>query len=174
MVASLKVGDPTDPATEIGPMVSQRQRERVEGYVALGQDEGAKLTVGGGRPPGLATGWYVEPTVFTGVDNGMRIAREEIFGPVVCVIPYDGDAEGLAIANDSEYGLAGSIWSANSQRALGIAKGLRTGMVLVNGEGGSFDAPFGGFRHSGIGRECGIEGLLTYTEPKQVPLIESH
>ncbi|WP_123024364.1 aldehyde dehydrogenase [Mycolicibacterium stellerae] len=173
MVSSLVVGDPFDPNTEIGPLVSERQRERVEGYVSVGQDEGAKLAVGGGRPVDLDVGWYVEPVVFTGVDNAMRIAREEIFGPVVCVIPYDGDAEGLAITNDSEYGLAASVWSTDDQRALGVAKRMRTGMVLINGVGGSFDAPFGGFRQSGIGRECGIEGLLAYTEPKQVPLFQS-
>lgn len=174
MVSSLVVGDPTDPNTEIGPLVSKRQRERVEAYVALGQDEGAKLALGGGRPKGLDVGWYVEPAVFTGVDNSMRIAREEIFGPVVCVIPYEGDAEGAAIANNSEYGLAASIWSNDAERALGIAKGLRAGLLLINGEGGSFDAPFGGFRQSGVGRECGVEGLLAYTEPKQVPLIETN
>ena len=171
MVSSLVVGNPTDPATEIGPMVSQRQRERVEGYIALGQSEGAKVAVGGGRPAGLDAGWFVEPTVFVGVDNGMRLAREEIFGPVVGVIPYDGDVEGIAVANDSPYGLAAGVWGADEGRALSVARKIRAGMILVNGAGGSFDAPFGGFRHSGIGRECGPEGLLAYLEPKQLPLL---
>ena len=171
MVSSLRVGDPTDPATEIGPMVSQRHRERVEGYIALGQSEGAKIAVGGGRPTGLEAGWFVEPTVFVSVDNQMRLAREEIFGPVVGVIPYDGDAEGIAIANDSPYGLAAGVWGSDEGRALGAARQIRAGMLLVNGKGGSFDAPFGGFRQSGIGRECGPEGLLGYLEPKQLPLL---
>ncbi|GAA5063568.1 betaine-aldehyde dehydrogenase [Thermocatellispora tengchongensis] len=171
MVSSMAVGDPADPATEIGPLVSERQRDRVEGYVDIGRKEGARVAVGGGRPVGLDVGWYVEPTVFVDVDNSMRIAREEIFGPVVGVIPYDDDAEGIAIANDSDYGLAASVWGGDPERAAGVAKRLKAGMLLVNGQGGSFDAPFGGFRQSGIGRECGIEGLLAYTEPKQLPLL---
>ncbi|SDH08095.1 betaine-aldehyde dehydrogenase [Sinosporangium album] len=171
MVSSMKVGDPTDSTTEIGPMVSERQRERVEGYIGIGRSEGARIAVGGGRPAGLDTGWYVEPTVFVDVDNSMRIAREEIFGPVVGVIPYDDDAAAIAIANDSDYGLAAGVWSSDSERAVGVAKQLKAGLLLVNGQGGSFDAPFGGFRQSGIGRECGIEGLLAYTETKQLPLL---
>ena len=171
MVSSLRVGDPTDPATEVGPMVSQRQRERVESYIAIGQSEGAKVAVGGGRPSGLDAGFFVEPTVFVNVDNQMRIAREEIFGPVVGVIPYDGDADGIAIANDSPYGLAAGVWGSDESRALAAARQIRAGMILVNGAGGSFDAPFGGFRHSGIGRECGPEGLLGFLEPKQLPLL---
>jgi aldehyde dehydrogenase (NAD+) len=171
MVSSMTVGDPTDPATDIGPLVSQRQRERVETYIAVGQEEGAKLAVGGGRPAGFNTGWYVEPTVFTDVDNSMRIAREEIFGPVVDIIPYESDPEGVAIANDSEYGLAASVWSSDTERAVSAAKRISAGLLLINGEGGSFDAPFGGFGQSGIGRECGIEGLLAFTESKQIPLL---
>ncbi|WP_243719249.1 aldehyde dehydrogenase [Actinomadura sp. KC06] len=171
MVASMRVGDPVDPATEIGPLVSERQRDRVEGYVGIGRDEGATVAYGGGRPAGLDAGWYVEPTVFAGVDNSMRIAREEIFGPVVGVIPYDDEADAVAIANDSEYGLAASVWSLDAEHASYVAKRIRAGLLLVNGQGGSFDAPFGGFGQSGIGRECGVEGLLAFTETKQLPLL---
>ncbi|MGE0218464.1 aldehyde dehydrogenase [Mycolicibacterium sp.] len=171
MVSSMVVGDPTDPSTDVGPMVSARQRDRIENYIAIGRQEGAQILVGGGRPDGLDVGWYVQPTVFTGVTNSMRIAREEIFGPVVGLIPYGDDAEGIAIANDSEYGLAASVWSADAQRAVQVGKRLSAGMILLNGQGGSFDAPFGGFRQSGIGRECGVEGLLAYTEAKQLPLL---
>lgn len=173
MVSSLVVGDPEDPSTEVGPMVSERQRARVEGYIELGQAEGAKIAVGGGRPAGLDTGWFVEPTVFVGVDNHMRIAREEIFGPVLGVIAYDTEADGIHIANDSPYGLAAGVWGADPERAMSVGKRLSAGLILVNGAGGSFDAPFGGFRQSGIGRECGPEGLLAYLEPKQLPLLEA-
>ena len=111
-VSAMKVGDPLDPAVEVGPLVAERQRDRVEGYIKLGQEEGAKVAVGGGRPAGIDKGWFVEPTVFVDVDNSMRIAQEEIFGPVLAVIPYDGgDAEAVAIANDSSYGLCGSVWT---------------------------------------------------------------
>ncbi|MFI5957573.1 aldehyde dehydrogenase [Cryptosporangium sp. NPDC051539] len=171
MASSLLVGDPTDPATEIGPMVSERQRARIEAYVGIGREEGATVAVGGGRPAGLGPGWYVEPTVFVDAHNGMRIAREEIFGPVVCVIPYEDEREAITIANDSEYGLAAGVWSSDTDRAARVGRQLRAGMILLNGQGGSFDAPFGGIRQSGIGRECGIEGLLAYTETKQMPLL---
>ncbi|HVW32132.1 MAG TPA: aldehyde dehydrogenase family protein [Acidimicrobiia bacterium] len=131
--------------------------------------------LGGDRPrvPGGEGGYFVEPTVFVDVAPTMRIAREEIFGPVVGVIPYDGDAEGVAITNDSPYGLAAGVWASDDGRALAVAKQIRAGMVLINGAGGSFDAPFGGFRQSGIGRECGPEGLLAYLESKQLPLLAS-
>lgn len=170
MASSMVVGDPTNPATEVGPLVSRGQYDRVMGYIEIGRQEGAKVAVGGGSPKEPDVGWYVDPTVFTNVDNRMRIAREEIFGPVVGVIPYDDEAEAIAIANDSEYGLAASVWSADFERARDVAKRIRAGLLLVNGAGGSFDAPFGGFRQSGIGRECGVEGLLAFTETKQLPL----
>lgn len=170
-MAGLVVGDPMDPATQVGPMVSEAQRDRVEGYIQIAKDEGAKLLVGGGRPAHLNKGWFVEPTLFVDVDNSMRIAQEEIFGPVLVVIPYDDDDDAVRIANDSEYGLAGGIWSADPKRAEAMARRVRAGLMHVNGAGGSFDGPFGGFKASGVGRESGREGLETYFEYKSLPLI---
>src|SRR5262249_46615029 len=130
-VGGMKVGDPADPATEIGPLVAKRQQERVEGYIRTGQEEGAKVALGGsGRPHDR--GWYVTPTVFAGVTNDMRIAREEIFGPVLTVIPYEDEADAVRIANDSEYGLAGTVWTADNDRGLEIARQVRTGTYGVN------------------------------------------
>ena len=167
-VGALVVGDPADPATQIGPLTSARQRERVEGYIAAGRDEGAKVAVGGGRPSGMDRGWYVEPTVFADVDNSMRIAQEEIFGPVLAVIGYDDVEDAIAIANDSEYGLSGSVWSSDVERATAIANRMQTGTVSVNGFMIEFCAPFGGFKSSGLGRELGPEGLAHYLEYKTV------
>ena len=167
-IGAQKVGDPLDPATEVGPLVAGRQRDRVEKYIALGQEEGAKISVGGGRPAGLDKGWYVEPTVFFDVDNKMRIAQEEIFGPVVCVIPYGDAGEAVAIANDSEFGLAGSVWTADTDQGMDIARRVRTGTYGVNQYTMDFVAPFGGFKASGIGREFGREGLEHYLELKSV------
>ena len=121
-VSAMHVGDPLDPTVEVGPLVAERQRDRVEGYIKLGQEEGAKVAVGGGRPADMDKGWFVEPTVFVNVDNSMRIAQEEIFGPVLAVIPYDGDAEAVAIANDSSYGLCGSVYTGDPERGLGVAR----------------------------------------------------
>lgn len=169
VVENLTVGDPSDDATEIGPLVAQRQQERVEKYIALGQEEGAKVAFGGnGRPEGLDRGWYVRPTVFSDVDNSMRIAREEIFGPVLAVIPYEDEADALRIANDSEYGLAGSVWTADAAHGLDLAKKVRTGTLGVNMYTMDFSAPFGGFKASGIGREFGPEGLDHYTELQSI------
>ena len=167
-VAAVKVGDPFDPATGIGPLVAQRQRTRVEGYIAKGQDEGAKIALGGGRPDGLDRGWFVEATVFVDVDNTMTIAREEIFGPVVAVLGYDDVDEAVSIANDSDYGLAGSVWSADTERATDLARRIRTGTVSVNGFTLDFNCPFGGFKSSGLGRELGPEGLAAYLESKTI------
>jgi aldehyde dehydrogenase (NAD+) len=169
-VEALKVGDPMDPETGCGPLVAERQRTRVEGYIASGTEQGAKIATGGGRPSGLAKGWYVEPTVFTDVDNSMRIAREEIFGPVLAVIPYGDPAEAVRIANDSEYGLSGSVWTADVERGIEIARQVRTGTYTVNGFMVEFCAPFGGFKCSGIGRELGPEGLAAYLESKSINL----
>jgi aldehyde dehydrogenase (NAD+) len=169
MVGALAVGDPRDEATEIGPLVAERQQERVEKYIALGQEEGAKVAVGGnGRPSGLDKGWYVKPTVFSNVDNSMRIAREEIFGPVVAVIPYDNPDDAVRIANDSEYGLAGSVWTGDIDQGVDIARRVRTGTYAVNQYTMDFVAPFGGYKASGIGREFGIEGLNHYVELKSI------
>jgi aldehyde dehydrogenase (NAD+) len=169
MVGGLAVGDPSDPATEVGPLVAERQQERVEKYVALGQEEGAKVAVGGnGRPGGLDTGWYVKPTVFSNVDNSMRIAQEEIFGPVLAVIPYDDADDAVRIANDSDYGLAGSVWTGDLDRGLDIAKRVRAGTYGVNQYTMDFVAPFGGFKASGMGREFGREGIDAYVELKSI------
>ncbi len=169
MVGALAVGDPHDEATEVGPLVAERQQERVEKYIALGQEEGAKVVVGGnGRPAGLDTGWYVKPTVFSNVDNSMRVAREEIFGPVLAVIPYDDADDAVRIANDSEYGLAGSVWTGDVDRGLDIARRVRTGTYGVNQYTMDFIAPFGGYKASGLGREFGIEGLSHYVELKSI------
>jgi betaine-aldehyde dehydrogenase len=160
MVGALAVGDPQDEATEVGPLVAERQQERVEKYIAVGQEEGARVVVGGnGRPAGLEKGWYVQPTVFAGVDNDMRIAREEIFGPVLAVIPFDDVDDAVRIANDSDYGLAGSVWTGDVDQGLDIARRVRTGTYGINQYTMDFIAPFGGFKGSGVGREFGREGL---------------
>jgi aldehyde dehydrogenase (NAD+) len=169
MVGELAVGDPQDESTEVGPLVAERQQEGVEKYIAVGQEEGAKVAVGGnGRPSGLDKGWYVKPTVFSGVDNSMRIAREEIFGPVLAVIPYDTPDDAVRIANDSEYGLAGSVWTGDIDQGVDIARRVRTGTYGVNQYTMDFVAPFGGYKGSGIGREFGIEGLSHYVELKSI------
>jgi betaine-aldehyde dehydrogenase len=169
MVGALAVGDPQDEATEVGPLVAERQQERVEKYIAVGQEEGAKVAVGGnGRPSGVEKGWYVKPTVFSGVDNSMRIAREEIFGPVLAVIPFDDTDDAVRIANDSDYGLAGSVWTGDIDQGLDIARRVRTGTYGVNQYTMDFIAPFGGYKGSGLGREFGVEGLSHYVELKSI------
>ncbi len=170
-VGAMKVGDPLDPATEVGPLVADRQRTRVLGYIESGREEGATVALGGGRPSDQATGWYVEPTVFTNVDNKMKIAQEEIFGPVLAVIPYDGDDAAVEIANDSSYGLCGSVWTADNDRGLGVARQVRTGTYMLNsGVPIDFATPFGGYKESGLGREFGPEGLETFLEKKSISL----
>jgi betaine-aldehyde dehydrogenase len=169
MVGGLEVGDPSVATTEIGPLVAKRQQERVEKYIALGQEEGARVVVGGnGRPAGIERGWYVQPTVFSNANNDMRIAREEIFGPVLTVIPYDDVRDAVRLANDSEYGLAGSVWTADIEQGMDIARRVRTGTYAVNQYTMDFMAPFGGYKASGIGREFGKEGLEHYVELKAI------
>lgn len=168
-VTGLVVGDPFDPATDIGPLVSDAQRRRVEAYLEIGRSEGARV-IGGGRPAGLDHGHFVNPAVLTDVENRMRVAQEEIFGPVMAVIPYDTTHDAVNIANDSVYGLSGSVWSADPGHALAIAREIRTGMVSVNGAPQAYGTPFGGFKQSGVGREMGPEGLRGYLEPKSIAL----
>jgi aldehyde dehydrogenase (NAD+) len=170
MAASLPMGDPFDPATALGPVVSARQRERVEHYITLGRDAGARLTTGGGRPKHLDRGWYVEPTVFGDVRNDMTIAQEEIFGPVVVVIPYRDEEEAVTLANDSEYGLGGSVWTSDIDRGTALAGRIQTGTVGINGYTLDFASPFGGYKASGLGRELGPEGLHAYFQLKSVYL----
>jgi acyl-CoA reductase-like NAD-dependent aldehyde dehydrogenase len=170
MVAGIPGGDPTDRATEIGPLVARRQQERVRGYIEAGSREGARLVVGGtDLPKDVERGWYVRPTLFAGVDNAMSIARDEIFGPVLSVIPYDGDDDAVRIADDSDYGLSGSVWTADTDRGLAVARRVRTGCFGVN-QPYSMDpaAPFGGMKGSGIGRELGREGIDGYVELKAI------
>ncbi|MEU2089990.1 aldehyde dehydrogenase [Nocardia beijingensis] len=170
MVGSMPVGDPFDPATEIGPLVSAAQRERVEYFVAAAKAEGTEILVGGGRPDGLERGWYVQPTVFADVDPDARIAQEEVFGPVLTVHTFDTEDEAIAIANNSPYGLNGSVFAADPARALSVARRIRTGTVEINGTPAGFFAPIGGFKNSGIGREAGLEGFDAYVEPKSYGL----
>jgi aldehyde dehydrogenase (NAD+) len=169
-VSAMPVGLPDDPATAIGPLISEKQRDRVEGYIQKGIEEGARIVTGGGRPQGLEGGWFVQPTVFADVDNSMTIAQEEIFGPVLAVIPYDTEDDAIRIANDSVYGLAGSVWTTDNDKAIEIAKQIRTGTYAVNMYGNDPGAPFGGYKNSGIGRENGPEGIEAYCETKSVLL----
>jgi aldehyde dehydrogenase (NAD+) len=168
-LGALAPGDPTDPGTVCGPLISERQRERVEGYLELAIDEGGSFVIGGGRPEGRERGWYVEPTLVIGLGNDSRVAREEIFGPVLVVIPHDGDDDAVMLANDSPYGLSGSVWSADRDRAMAVARRMRTGTVGVNGGVWySPDMPFGGYKQSGVGREMGVAGIEEYLETKSV------
>ncbi|MFJ8025463.1 aldehyde dehydrogenase [Streptomyces sp. NPDC096311] len=169
-VRALKVGDPFDSDTYYGPLIAKRQRDRVEGYIEAGRAEGAHLVMGGGRPAHLPKGWYVEPTVFTGVDNSMRIAREEIFGPVTSFLAYDDVDEAVEIANDTDFGLAGSVYTGDPARGFAVARRVRAGTYGVNCYDNDPSVPFGGYKQSGLGREGGPEGLEEYLETKAVSL----
>ncbi|MCV2513242.1 aldehyde dehydrogenase family protein, partial [Leclercia pneumoniae] len=166
-VAAVKSGDPRHPDTEIGPMVSEKQWLRVQGYIRKGIDGGARVLVGGeGRPEGTEEGWFVRPTLFSDVHNQMIIAQEEIFGPVLCIIPYRDEAEAIAIANDTHYGLSAMVLG--GARAGSVAQQIEAGRVLVNTLTHEPKAPFGGFKHSGVGREMGTWGIRAYMEPKSI------
>jgi aldehyde dehydrogenase (NAD+) len=168
LAAGMSIGNPLDDSTEIGPLVSSRQRERVLGYIEMGKASPARLVAGGSVPAGQPRGWFVEPTVFADVANTDRIAQEEIFGPVLTVIPYDTDAEAVEIANASQYGLAGTVWSTDEERATAVARGVHTGTIGVNSYLLDMRAPFGGVKSSGIGKELGPEGLDEYLVAKSI------
>ena len=166
--AAMRVGDPFDERTDVGPLISAVQRDRVEEYIRIGQQEGARITTGGSRPAGLDRGFYVQPTVFDRVDNGMRIAQEEIFGPVVAVIPYHGEEEAVRIANDSIYGLSGSVWTSDDEHGRAVARRIRSGSVGVNYVWPDPLGTYGGFKQSGLGREGGPESVDGYVEMQTV------
>jgi betaine-aldehyde dehydrogenase len=170
-VGAMKVGSALDPTTELGPLVAERQRTRVLGYIEKGKAEGARVVTGGGRPSGQDKGWFVEPTVFADVENSMTIAQEEIFGPVLSVIAYDSVDDAVKTANDTTYGLSGAVYGADVDQATDVARRLRTGTVAVNNMSPmDFAAPFGGFKQSGLGRELGPEGLSAFLEYKTITL----
>ncbi|MFG1781026.1 aldehyde dehydrogenase [Rhodococcus oryzae] len=168
-MSGIRAGDPSKPGTVCGPLISARQRERVEGYLKLAVEEGGTIVTGGGRPADRDRGFFVEPTLIAGVDNSARVAQEEIFGPVLVILPHDGDEDAVRIANDSPYGLSGSVWGTDPERVNRVVAGVRTGTLSVNGGVWySADAPFGGYKQSGIGREMGVAGFEEYLETKLV------
>lgn len=169
-LARIRVGHPDDPAAGMGPLAMERQRDRVEEYVAIGRAEGARLLLGGTRSAGMDRGWYFDPTLFIGVERSMRIAREEIFGPVLAVLCVADEAAAIAAANDSDFGLYGAVFCADADRACRVARQVRTGTVAHNGFHFDPSLPFGGFKHSGIGREGGAAGLASFTETKSIIL----
>jgi aldehyde dehydrogenase (NAD+) len=169
-VGNMKVGNPFDEDTDFGPLAAERQRDRVLNYIRSGLEEGAKLALGGGRPP-IQKGWYVEPTIFTEVDNSMRIAREEIFGPVLSIIRYEDEGDAVRIANDSDYGLGGAVFTADIAHGLAVAAQIQTGSCVINdGPIGGGGGPFGGFKRSGLGREQALAGLYSHYQLKSVAL----
>ena len=167
MLAGVAYGDPTDPANRMGPLINARQREKVAGYVDRAVADGAKAVIGGRAPEHLPRGFYYEPTLLAGADENSAVAQDELFGPVLVVLPHDGDDDAVRIANNSIYGLSGSVLSADRDRALAVARRIRAGTMSVNG--GLWyapDAPFGGYKQSGIGREMGAAGLDEFLERK--------
>jgi aldehyde dehydrogenase (NAD+) len=167
---ALKIGDPLEKDTEVGPLVSRVQRDRVLGFVERAKATSARLTTGGGAPAGFDRGWYVEPTVFADVDNSSEIGQDEVFGPVVVVIPYETEADAIALANDSRYGLAGTVWTPDRERGMSVARQMRTGSVGLNYFSLHLEAPFGGVKASGLGKELGPEGLAPYLDLKSIYL----
>ena len=172
MLDTMPIGDPQDVKTQIGPLVSERQRERVEGYIKAGQSEGARLIRGGGRPD-IARGWYVEPTIFADVDQDATIAQQEIFGPVIAVIPYTNEKDAIAIANNSTYGLNGAVFTSDVEHGVRVAERMATGTVELNGNSAGFHAPMGGVKYSGVGREFGQEGLEPFVELKSIGIPQA-
>jgi betaine-aldehyde dehydrogenase len=171
MAASFTIGDPAGTEAKIGPLVSEHQRRRVRDYIEKGIEEGAELLFGGVEPPnGLDKGWYVQPTILGRVTPQMIVAREEIFGPVLSILTYRDEEEAIRMANDTHYGLAAAVWSADEKRALNVAKRLRAGQVGVNGAPGNLSAPFGGYKQSGNGREMGRYGLEEFLEIKAIQM----
>lgn len=170
LATSLAIGEALDPQTQLGPMASSMQRDRVEQYIAVGKTD-ARLVAGGSRPASRTRGWFVEPTIFADVDPASRIAQEEIFGPVLAIIPYEGEDEAVRIANESQFGLGGSVWSADHHHALEIARRVETGTIGVNGYQPALGAPFGGVKASGIGREFGPEAIASYQDIKSIYLL---
>ncbi|WP_439108176.1 aldehyde dehydrogenase family protein, partial [Congregibacter sp.] len=167
VAAAVVVGDPADEGTQVGPVVSEVQFNKIQGLIQAGIDEGAKVVAGGtGRPDGLDAGYYVKPTVFSGVNNNMTIAREEIFGPVLAILPYDSEDEAIAMANDTPYGLAGYVQSGDIEHARSVGRRIRAGNIHINGASGGYEVPFGGFKQSGNGREWGEHGFTDYLEIK--------
>lgn len=165
---SMPYGDPMDPSTFVGPVASKRAFDRVSGYLKVGAEEGARAVAGGAVDADRSVGYFIPPTLFADVDNSMRIAREEIFGPVYCAIPYDDEADAVRIANDTEYGLESSVWTADPDRGVSVARRVSAGTIGVNSHNMDMAAPFGGVKMSGIGRECGPEGIADYTELKAI------
>ncbi|WP_158890857.1 aldehyde dehydrogenase [Amycolatopsis anabasis] len=168
LASALRIGDPLDPTTAIGPLATQAQRDSVEAYLAKAVAEGGRITTGGRRPAGFDRGWYLEPTIVTDVRNDHTIAREEIFGPVLAMIPHDGDDDAVRMANDTDYGLGGTVWTEDLDRGTAIARRVRTGTIGVNGYTMDPGAPFGGVKASGLGRELGPEGLTAYQQVKSI------
>lgn len=167
---AIRIGDPNAEDTQMGPIAMKRQLETIESYIDIGLKEGARIVTGGRRPPGFERGYYYEPTLLTGVGNGSRVAQEEIFGPVVVVIPYRDLDHGIELANDSDFGLNGAVFTHDNQRAYHVARRVRTGTIAQNGSKSDFSIGFGGFKQSGIGREGGLAGLMSYLEPKTIVL----
>jgi aldehyde dehydrogenase (NAD+) len=166
----LVMGDPQDPQSFLGPMCSAAQRRTVQDYIRIGQEEGARLLCGGDSAAGFERGFYVQPTLFADVDNRMRITQEEIFGPVLCLIRYDDEAQGIALANDSPFGLSSAVWAGDRERALQLGRQLRAGQCFINGAAFNYQAPFGGYKQSGNGREWGEEGLAEFVEIKAMQI----